>query len=558
VKRISIPWWLPAAFFLAAYILPLGFRPLFAPDEFRYAEIPRAMLHSGNWVSPRLLGVRYFEKPAFGYQLTAAAMAVFGENRFADRLPSALAAGMTALIIAVYLKRRTGNRQIALLGALMWLGAGLVYGIGTYAVLDMQTTCFLAFGMFLYHLALFEEPRRTRWMLLALSGGGFGLAFLTKGFLAFAVPAVAILPYLIWSRQYRKIFTTPWIPLLAAALVALPWSLQIYAREPYFWHYFFWVEHVQRFFASEESGQHPAPFWLLVPVLAGGVFPAALAAFGAFAALRKHFRTFLHNDMCRYLTCFLVFPFLLFSASSGKLATYVLPCFPAAAALLAIGAYRYLREGGTALFNWPLRVFGWLLLTAAAGLTVMQLFIFSLFGPGETVAWIAAALAAVAWACLIWWFRKDASLRLSAFFGGMALLFAAAQAAFPAMVTEGKAQENAFEKFSVLLPPDAVVVSARTTMHAAGWVLGRDDIDFFLEPGELEDSVEKAFPEEYGHRLYSYRKLRDLIARTDRPAVVVTVKIKPSKFDRDRADYTGKLGEPLMECYIDEIWFAYY
>lgn len=545
-------------FFLAAYILPLGCRPLLAPDEFRYAEIPRAMLQSGDWVSPRLLGIRYFEKPALGYQLTAAAMAVFGENRFASRLPSALAAGLTALIVAVYLKRRTGNLQIARLGALMWLGAGLVYGIGTFAVLDMQTTCFLAFGMLTYHMALFEEPRRTRWALLALSGGSFGLAFLTKGFLAFAVPGVAILPYLIWSRQYKKIFTTPWIPLLAAALVALPWCWAINEREPYFWHYFFWVEHVQRFVSEEAPGQHPAPFWLLAPVLSGGIFPAALAAFGAFAALKKHFHTFLHNDLCRYLTCFLVFPFLFFSASSGKLATYVLPCFPALAALLALGSYRYLREGGTLLFVWPMRVLTWLLPVAAVGLTVMQLFIFKLYGSGETVTWVAVVTAAAAWAGLLWYFRVDVSKQLCAFFGGMAIIFAAGQSGIPDLVLEGKAQERAFERASAIIPPGAMVISSRNTMHAAGWVLRRDDIDFFLDPGELEDSVQKTFPEQYGHRLYGYKQLRELLGRQARPPVVVVAKIRPEKYELDRARYVEEIGVPPTECFIEELWFAYY
>ena len=93
--------WLGILFFAAAYLVPAAGRPMMRPDEFRYAEIPREMLESGDFVTPRLLGARYFEKPVLGYWLVAASFRVFGENRFALRLPMALAAGLTALLIEV-------------------------------------------------------------------------------------------------------------------------------------------------------------------------------------------------------------------------------------------------------------------------------------------------------------------------------------------------------------------------------------------------------------------------------------------------------------------------
>ena len=87
--------------FAGMYLIPLGFRPMITPDEFRYAEIPRAMIESGNWVVPRLAGMDYFEKPALGYQLTALSFKIFGYNKFALRFPPALAAGLTALFSPV-------------------------------------------------------------------------------------------------------------------------------------------------------------------------------------------------------------------------------------------------------------------------------------------------------------------------------------------------------------------------------------------------------------------------------------------------------------------------
>ena len=97
IKRISLS--LLFAFFIVLYLLPLAMRPLFIPDETRYAEIPREMVKSGDWVVPRINGLRYFEKPVMGYWLTAASITAFGENNFSVRLATALSTGLVAVLI---------------------------------------------------------------------------------------------------------------------------------------------------------------------------------------------------------------------------------------------------------------------------------------------------------------------------------------------------------------------------------------------------------------------------------------------------------------------------
>src|SRR2546430_16022245 len=64
----------------------LDYRRLVHPDEGRYAEIPREMFVSGDWVTPRLDGIKYFEKPALQYWLTAAAYEAFGVHHWSARL----------------------------------------------------------------------------------------------------------------------------------------------------------------------------------------------------------------------------------------------------------------------------------------------------------------------------------------------------------------------------------------------------------------------------------------------------------------------------------------
>ena len=122
------------AYFLV-YIGPLPFRPLYLPDETRYAEIPREMLSTGDWIVPRLNGLRYFEKPVFSYWLTALSFGLFGQNRFAARLPCALATGLSAALLALFL-RRTGHGTFALMGVAVFLTTWEVYVLGVFNVPD--------------------------------------------------------------------------------------------------------------------------------------------------------------------------------------------------------------------------------------------------------------------------------------------------------------------------------------------------------------------------------------------------------------------------------------
>jgi 4-amino-4-deoxy-L-arabinose transferase-like glycosyltransferase len=68
----------------------LGYRKLADPDEGRYAEIPREMVESGNWITPRLNGIKYFEKPPLQYRTTALAYRAFGMSDWTARLWPAL------------------------------------------------------------------------------------------------------------------------------------------------------------------------------------------------------------------------------------------------------------------------------------------------------------------------------------------------------------------------------------------------------------------------------------------------------------------------------------
>ncbi len=257
--------------FMVIYMLPLGVRPMIYPDESRYAEIPREMLASGDWIVPRLNGLRYFEKPVMGYWVTAVSMAVFGENAFALRFPFAAATGLTAFAIYLLLRTVRRNRAAPLLAVAVLLTFTEVYCVGTFGVLDSLLALWLTASLAAFYCGFQLEDQRKKNLLLAISGVCCGLAFLTKGFLAVAIPAIVIVPFLLWQRRLHDVFRLSWIPLTAAFLTALPWSLAIHFREPDFWNYFFWTEHFQRF--TSDEAQHPEAGWFYIPVILAGALP---------------------------------------------------------------------------------------------------------------------------------------------------------------------------------------------------------------------------------------------------------------------------------------------
>ncbi|MDR2124118.1 MAG: lipid IV(A) 4-amino-4-deoxy-L-arabinosyltransferase [Desulfovibrio sp.] len=333
--RIALP-----LFFALLYLLPLGMAPLRVPDETRYAEISREMAASGDAVVPRLLGKRYFEKPPAGYWINSACLLLFGENNFAARLGPALSTGLGALMVyalALALRRERGT---AVNAALIHLSMLQVLGIGTYNVLDAIFCMWVTASMLCSYAALRARGAPGRLCAFAALGAACGAAFLTKGFPGPALAALTALPIALKEKSLRTLFLYGPVAVLAAVAVALPWGLVIAGREPDFWNYFFWVEHIQRF--AGEKAQHSEPFWFYLPWFAGGLLPwLGLAP----QALREAWRERSRRPELFFLLVWVLAPLLFFSAAKGKLPTYILPCAAPAALLLAF--YADGKHGGT-------------------------------------------------------------------------------------------------------------------------------------------------------------------------------------------------------------------
>src|ERR1700683_3918674 len=231
------------------WFLPLDWPHLFDPDEGRYAEIPREMVSSGDWVTPRLDAIKYFEKPPLGYWATAAAFELFGQHAWTVRLWPALS-GMLGLMLTFTLGRRLYDQRAALLAVLVQASALLYVAMARIATLDMS----LSFGLQLAMtaLALLVQPPRQppvrAWRLPLLLGVGVALAVLSKGLVGILIPgAVAVLFMLIYRDWRLPLRAQPWWTLAALLVLAAPWFVLVSLRNPEFPHFFFIFEHFQRY-----------------------------------------------------------------------------------------------------------------------------------------------------------------------------------------------------------------------------------------------------------------------------------------------------------------------
>lgn len=330
--------WLLVAALALVWFSNLEVRKLVRPDEGRYAEIPREMVASGDWVTPRLNDLKYFEKPALQYWGTATAYTLFGEHHWTARLWSTLT-GFLGVLLTGLVGARLWGRGTGVVAASICASSLLYALIGHVNTLDMGVSFFLVSGLFCLMLAQREamaSRAERNWMLLAW--GALGLAVLSKGLIGAALPFASLVIYSLVARDWalwRRLHLGKGILLLLA--VTAPWFVWVSLRNPEFFNFFFIHEHFERFLTKKHSRYQPP--WYFIPMLLVGMLPWTLLLAGAlWRAVRGDgaggFRPRL------FLLVWSVFVFAFFSASGSKLPSYILPIFPALALLVAEYAMR--------------------------------------------------------------------------------------------------------------------------------------------------------------------------------------------------------------------------
>ncbi len=306
-------------------------RPLAHPDEGRYSEISREMAASGDWVTPRLNGIKYFEKPPLQYWASAAAFRLFGESPFTARIYTALA-GLLALAAVGYTARRLAGAAAALLAVGVLLSSPYFLGMGGVVTLDMGLTAWTTVAVCAFLLAAAGPPgERRRWTLLAWAG--MALAVLSKGLIGIVFPAAAVFLHCLVHRDWRLLARLEWARGAALFLaITVPWFVLVSAANPEFPRFFFVHEHFERFLTKTHRREEP--WWYFWPILFAGFLPWMLALVPAAVEGWRREAAAAGFPWRRFALLWSGFILLFFSASGSKLPAYILPVFPVFALVL--------------------------------------------------------------------------------------------------------------------------------------------------------------------------------------------------------------------------------
>jgi len=331
-------WWLVFAVALI-WFANLEYRTLIKPDEGRYAEIPREMVASGDWVTPRLNELKYFEKPPLQYWATATAYTLFGEHQWTSRLWAGLT-GFAGILLVWFAGLRLFGREAAGYAALL-LSSSLLYVLMAHInTLDMGVTFFLTLGIagLLLAQAQADTAKRRNWMLVAWAG--MALAVLSKGLMGIILPGAALFIYCLVQRDFGVLKRMHWLPGLAVFFaITAPWFVLVMQANPEFFERFFIYEHFQRFTTTVHGRYHPWHYF--IPILLAGALPWTVlmfdAAFRCVIDGRRGRNSSLPDKMFntqRFLLIWAVFIYIFFSISGSKLPSYLLPMFPVLALLM--------------------------------------------------------------------------------------------------------------------------------------------------------------------------------------------------------------------------------
>jgi 4-amino-4-deoxy-L-arabinose transferase-like glycosyltransferase len=405
---------------LVIWFANLDYRKLIKPDEGRYAEISREMAASGDWVTPRLNGIKYFEKPPLHYWAGAAAFALFGQHEWTARLWSALT-GALGIVLAWYAGQRLFGAAAGLYAAVV-LGSSLMYVVVAHLnTLDMGLTLFLFAALCAFLLAQRDEASAREnavWMRIAWAATAG--AVLTKGLVGLVIPSAALVLYTLVQRDWRLWQRLHLITgLLLMLVITAPWFVIVSMRNPEFAWFFFVHEHFLRY--TTTIHQRVEPWYYFLPLLIAGWLPwTAVVAYGAWSAWKTQpGATF---QVRRFLLIWCGFVLLFFSVSGSKLPPYILPLFPAAALL---AGWRLTSVTGTAL-SWQIASMS---LLGLGGLLALPFIQTSGDTPVELIQafkpWIgAAALVAVVAAAYAAWISRRGDVARAVLVTGLAGLLA--------------------------------------------------------------------------------------------------------------------------------------
>ena len=467
----------------------LNYRHLIPSDEGRYAEIAREMLVTGDWITPRYNGYKYFEKPPLQAWATAAAFQAFGIGNWQARLWTALTGFLTILLVG-FTGARIFNPRAGWLAAVVLASSPMWIISGHLNSLDMGLSSFLVGALCSLLLAQTSHNKINcrNWMWACWTF--MALATLSKGVIGAAIPAMVFIAYSITAWDW-KIWTR--LRLFSGSILFLvitaPWFVLVAQRNPEFLEFFFIHEHLQRF--TQDAHSRTGPIYYFVPLLLIGMLPWFMQVPGAIAqAWSERRREFSAGWL---LVCWFAVIFAFFSVSRSKLPGYIIPVFPALALIIGNRLDRLLGHTNTMTLPWKLQTLGFALLGSVG------FFFLDAIGkqarPDEIEAyaqytyWVMAALAAlVIFSAFAAWQSKRNGLQ--SIVGFACGFFLCAIIAGTGHETLGRAVSgiDLVERVKASIPEKVSFYSIRLLDHTVPFYLGRTMI-MVESPDELEFGV---------------------------------------------------------------------
>jgi 4-amino-4-deoxy-L-arabinose transferase-like glycosyltransferase len=467
----------------------LDYRHLIPSDEGRYAEMAREMLVTGDWITPRYNGYKYFEKPPLQIWASAIAFQAFGFGEWQARLWTALTGFLTILVIGLT-GARIFNTRAGWLSALVLASSPMWIISGHFNSLDMALSAFLVSALCTLLLAQCSENKTSRrnWMWVCWSM--MALATLSKGLIGAAIPAMVFIAYSISAWDW-KIWSR--LHLLSGVILFLvltaPWFVLVAQRNPEFLEFFFIHEHLQRF--TDDAHSRTGPIYYFVPLLLLGVLPWVFQIPRAFAqAWTERKQKFSSSWL---LACWSVVIFAFFSVSQSKLPGYIIPIFPALAMLIGTRLDRALGDANLLGPFWKLQTLGFAALGCIGFFFISEISIQARLDEIEAYAhyqhWVIAALIALITfsALAAWQSKRNGSQSILSFAIGFFLCTIIAGTGHEIL---GRAVSgiDLANRVRMLIPENANIYSVRLLDHTMPFYLGRTMI-MVESPDELEFGV---------------------------------------------------------------------
>jgi 4-amino-4-deoxy-L-arabinose transferase-like glycosyltransferase len=317
--KLNKPWLLFGLSLLLFSFWSQAF-PVTDPVEANYALTAKEMAKTADWISPRLYGKVWYDKPVLIYWLLALAMKAFGYAELGIRLVPAIAgAGGVALIYWFVVKVR--SERAGLLAATLLATALQYFIIAKLLITDSLLFTFNAAALVFFYLGYINQGAAKRWYLLSYPC--LGLAVLTKGPVGVLLPGLIVLTFFTWRKNWSELRQMRLgVGLLLFLLVALPWYWLMYVRHGQaFLRNFFGIHNYLRATVSEHPRDNVLYYYPLLFV--ASTLPWTGVCFAGLGAGWRQCRQ--QHDLATFLMVWTGVFVIFYSLMATKYPTYTFP-----------------------------------------------------------------------------------------------------------------------------------------------------------------------------------------------------------------------------------------